>query len=216
MKKLLALIILSLCVQTFAAPLAAKTTDKETLLKCVNDKCSHSNMASFIIAKIDKKEGMDTYKGLKDTYVKINGSIDYKFYSVLIMNPLFKDFRIDSWNEVKIKDEEQFAGLKMMLLRSPKGYGLDISKDESWKEIYKIVVNNNINNGKQFLRSVEFLIKNDVKVLKDEKIKAYTEIYEKYLPVIIDEQNLKQNEKYFTLALSKISLKLKALGVTVK
>jgi hypothetical protein len=71
-------------------------------------------------------------------------------------------------------------------------------------------------NGKQFLRAVDFLIKNDVKVLKDEKIKAYTEIYEKYLPVIIDEQNLKQSEKHFTLALSKISLKLKALGVTVK
>lgn len=215
MKKLLALIILSISVQTFAAPLAPKTTDRETLLKCVNDKCSYSNMASFIIAKIDKKGGMDTYKGLKDTYVKINGSLDYKFYKVLLLNPLFKDFKIDTWNEVKIKDDRH-ADLKMMLLRNPKGYGLDISKDEAWKEIYKIVVNNNINNGKQFLRSVEFLIKNDVKVLKDEKIKAYTEIYEKYLPVIIDEQNLKQSEKYFTLALSKISLKLKALGVTVK
>jgi hypothetical protein len=159
---------------------------------------------------------MDTYKGLKDTYIKINGNLDYRFYSALILNPLFKDFKIDSWNEVKLKDEDQFAGLKLMILRSSKGYGLDISKDEAWKEIYKIVVNNSNINGKQFLRSVEFLIKNDVKVLKDEKIKAYTEIYEKYLPVIIDEQNLKQNEKYFTLALSKISLKLKALGVTVK
>ena len=134
----------------------------------------------------------------------------------MIKNQLFEKFKKDAWTELKSKTENHYNGLKLLVFRNPKAFGVDLAKDECWYEIGKIITENKINKKAQLQAAIKFLIENDVKIPKNDRIKVYTEIYEQYLYLIIDEQNLQNNEKIITRSLSQISLKLKSLGVVLK
>jgi hypothetical protein len=218
MKKfLIGLVIISLGFAGFAAErFDAKTTNKDVVLTHVNAKDKFFPQSSLILAMIEKNKKMDTYDNIKSYYIELNKKIDYKFYSVLTRNPLFEKFRHAAWLELKTTTEQQYNGIKLVILRNPKSLGLEISKDECWYEIGKIMTENRITNKKQVQAAIKYLIENDIKIPKDDKIKLYTGIYEQYLHLIVDEQNLQINEKYITKSLSQIALKLKALGVTIK
>jgi hypothetical protein len=204
-------------IVTAAEVFDVKTTDKDVLLSCINAKNKNSGAASLILAMIEKNNELNTYEGAKNFYIKINNKKNnWMFYNVILKNQLFEKFKKDAWIELKSKNEYQYSGLKLLIFRNPKTFGFDIEKDECWYEIGKIITENKINKKKQLQAAIKFLIENDVKIPKNDRIKVYTEIYEQYLYLIIDEQNLQNNDKIITRSLSQISLKLKSLGVVLK
>lgn len=88
------------------------------------------------------------------------------------------------------------------------------SQSDIWRAVADILIDKNVS-PKLCARGVNVMIATDIRITKSEKVEVYTLLYEKYMPKLADEQNLTNEQKVYTPILSKLALKLKALGVDI-
>jgi uncharacterized protein YjgD (DUF1641 family) len=74
---------------------------------------------------------------------------------------------------------------------------------------------NGVFESKTLLRMSTIIMKEDVNIDKNVKIKAYQQVFEKYYVELANDTNTK-NYKDMKIFLSKLGLKLKSLGVEIK
>ena len=90
----------------------------------------------------------------------------------------------------------------------------NITNTEYFKGITECLVTGDLSKS-YFPRAIEALIKNDINVDRELKIKCYQQIFEKYYVELAETTN-KEHYNAMKTALSKVGLKLKSLGIDVK
>lgn len=89
-----------------------------------------------------------------------------------------------------------------------------LNPNELFKNLSECLIYKNINSA-SLLRMINILIENDLNIEKEIKIKYYQLIFEKYY-VQLSEDPTSEHYKQIKQCLSKLALKLKALGIDVK
>ena len=93
---------------------------------------------------------------------------------------------------------------------------INIGIEERWTGITSCLLNYNNYPATEIYWALNKAFSMDVKIAKDVKIETYSLLYEKLYLNILDEKDLPADKKIYTKIVTKLAMKLKAMGVDVK
>ena len=219
MKKIITIMIMT--VMTLGAFAAHWTdTDKTHLSSAINDEKTPTWYKVHCIvhlAYLTDSSRFDTFEKLVDECRKANlacgmdlpiKDVEEVGRIVLGLQDYFKQYNEQTFSYI--------ANNHVVLYWYINGVMDNISAKERWYGIMNCLIDYSHYAPQEVDIAVGRAFTLESRVLKKDKIELYTLLYEKLYTSIADESNLPAEQKVYTKIVTKLAMKLKALGVDIK